>query len=124
MKTFLTVLCGGFIALSLFVTTGNTVKAAEPTPVATVSDDCGCHDLKPLQGAERNKIVANLISNDEFKDMKKALQKNGYNWGGANSIEVIKTEGMILVGVPFSNNQGNVVMHVFINGVYAGPSSM
>ena len=62
MKKLLTVLCGVVIALSLFVTTGNTVKAAE----------CGC-DVSPVIGAEKNKIVAELISSQAFKDAKFSL---------------------------------------------------
>ncbi|ETI68876.1 hypothetical protein [Neobacillus vireti] len=124
MKKFLTVLCGGLIALSLFVTTGNTAKAAEPTDPSTVTepDDCGCHDVTPLFGAERNKIVAKIISGNEFKTAEKNLNKDGFKWNGANSIEVLKHNqaGMIIVGVPFTNKNGNVIMAVFFDGKFMG----
>ncbi|MBL4950719.1 hypothetical protein JK635_00475 [Neobacillus sp. YIM B02564] len=115
MRKFLTLLCGGILAFSLFAWTGSPVKAAEP------GDDCGCHDLIPLQGAERNKIVAKLISSDAFKAVKKEAKKNGYSWNGANEVEVvIPAEGVTMVGAKFTNNQGNALMFVFTNGVFVG----
>jgi hypothetical protein len=128
MKKLLTVLCGGLIALTLFVTTGNTVKAAEQTNPAEVNepDDCACHDVTKILGAERNKTVSNLISSNQFKQVEKDLKKEGLKWKGANSIEVIKfnATGQILVGVPFSNKQGTVEMYIFINGVLVGHNPM
>ncbi|MFF2445729.1 hypothetical protein ACFVSW_01415 [Neobacillus sp. NPDC058068] len=126
MKKFLTVLCGGLIALTLFVTTGNTAKAAEPTdpPAVTESDDCGCHDATQLFGAERNKIVSNVISSDAYKNVKKDLKNKGYKSHGANEIEVMKHNvyGVIIVGVPFTNSKGNIEMAVFIDGEFMGVS--
>ena len=116
MKKLLTVLCGVVIALSLFVTTGNTVKAAE----------CGC-DVSPVLGAEKNKIVAELISSQEFKDAKLSLRYDGISWKGAKNIEVIvnHTYGdALMVGVPYYTQEGSLVMAVFINGVYMGPAPM
>lgn len=113
MKKLITVLCGIIIGLSLFVSTGNTAKAEEP-------DGCSCHNLQPLQGAERNKIVAKLISSVEFKEVKKNLQHNEYKWNGANSIEVIQHEGIIVIGVLFTNKLGVIERHGFVNGVYVG----
>ncbi|WP_223590342.1 hypothetical protein [Neobacillus bataviensis] len=116
MKKVLTLLFGGLIALTLFVSTGNTAKAEEP-------EDCSCHELKPLTGSERNKIVADLISSKAFKEKKKELKAIGYQWNGAHGIEVIQPyEGFTLVGVPFTTFEGNVEMVVFINGEYADPS--
>ncbi|MFJ5714822.1 hypothetical protein [Neobacillus sp. NPDC093127] len=124
MKKFLTVLCGGLIALTLFVTTGNTAKAAGPTNLAAVTDseDCGCHDVTQLFGAERNKIVAKIISCNEFKTVEKKLNQDGFKWNGANSIEVMKHNetGTIMVGVPFTNSKGLVLMAVFFDGVFMG----
>ncbi|MBT2728094.1 hypothetical protein J7E63_14225 [Bacillus sp. ISL-75] len=115
MKKLLTVLCGIVIALSLFVTTGNTVKAAE------AYEDCTCHDLLPLQGAERNKIVATFLSSEEFKAKKLELLKSGFSWNGAHSIEVVlPAEGVTFVGVPFISADGIPAMYVFINGSFAG----
>ncbi|MBT2696450.1 hypothetical protein J7E79_03240 [Bacillus sp. ISL-40] len=116
MKKLLTVLCGIIIALSLFVTTGNTAKAAGP------DEDCTCHNLLPLQGAQRNKIVANLISSDVFKEAKKDLREDGYKWNGANSIEVYQFEGVTAVGVLFTNKEGIIERRAFVNGYYVGPA--
>lgn len=117
MKKFLTLLCGGLIALSLFVATGNTVKAAGTTNA--VEEPCGCQGWTPLTGAERNKIVADFISSEAFKGKKMELNKEGYKWNGAHAIEVIKPfEGLTMVGVPFTSNEGAVEIFVFINGVF------
>lgn len=126
MKKLLTVLFGAFIALSLFVTTGNTVKADEPTPATEETHDCGC-DVSPVLGAEKNKIVAQLISSQEFKDAKFSLRYDGISWKGAKNIEVVvnHTYGdALMVGVPFFTQEGSLVMAVFINGVYMGPVPM
>ncbi|WP_066254914.1 hypothetical protein [Neobacillus drentensis] len=115
MKKLLTVLCGVVIALSLFVTTGNTVKAAEP------DDGCTCHELIPIQGAERNKIVAKFISSEVFKAKKLELLKSGNKWNGAHSIEVVlPAEGVTMIGVPFISADGIQAMYVFINGSFVG----
>ena len=124
MKKLLTVLFGGIIALTLFVTTGNTAKAAEIYPTfQTFDDDCECHNVTPIFGAERNKIVAGVISSDAFKTVKKDLKQDGFKWTGANDVEVLKhnTYGTLIVGVPFENN-GTKVMAVFMDGVFMGIS--
>ena len=116
MKKLLTVLFGAFIALTLFVTTGNTVKA----------DDCGC-DVSPVLGAEKNKIVAELISSQEFKDAKLSLRYDGISWKGAKNIEVIVNhthDNALMVGVPYYTQEGSLMMAVFINGVYMGLAPM
>lgn len=124
MKKLLTVLSGVIIALSLFVTTGNTVKAEEPAP-ATEEQECGC-DVSPVFGAEKNKIVANLLSSQEFKNVKLSLKSKGYSWRGAKNIEVMVNHsfgGMIMVGVPFYDQNGTIEMAVFFDGVFMNPSS-
>jgi len=115
MKKLLTVLAGVVIALSLFVTTGNTVKAAEP------DENCTCHELLPLQGAERNKIVAEFLSSAEFQAKKLELIKSGSSWNGAHTIEVVlPAEGVTMVGVPFISADGIAEVYVFINGYFVG----
>ncbi len=124
MKKILTVLCGVLVGLSLFVTTGNTAKAAEPDQPAVASDsECGCV-VTPILGAERNKIVAGIISSESFKTVKKELKNDGYKWTGANNVEVMKniSYGIVMVGVPFENLQGTVVTAVFFDGVLMGVS--
>jgi hypothetical protein len=128
MKKLLTVLAGVVIALSLFVTTGNTVKAA-PKPNLPISEgehECGC-DVSPVLGAEKNKIVADLLSSKEFKNAKHSLKSDGYRYRGADNIEVLinHTYGdIIMVGVPFYNEDGNVEMAAFFNGVYMDPAHL
>jgi hypothetical protein len=116
MKKLLTVLFGVVIAFSLFVSTGNTVKA----------DECGC-DVSPVLGAEKNKIVAELISSQEFKNAKLSLRYDGISWKGAKNIEVIVNhthDNALMVGVPYFTQEGSLVMAVFINGIYMGPVPM
>ena len=116
MKKLLTVIGGLVVAVSLFAGTGNAVKAAE----------CGC-DTSPVLGAEKNKIIANLISSQEFKDAKLSIRNEGFSWKGVNNIEVIvnHTYGdALMVGVPYYNQAGSVEMAVFINGKYMGHNPM
>jgi len=117
MKKFLAVLFGAMIALSLFANTGYTVKAAEP------DKNCTCHDILPITGAERNKIVAKLLSSKEFKAKKQELLNSGFTWNGAHTIEVVlPAEGVTMVGVPFTNVDKVTLMYVFINGNFVGTS--
>ncbi|MBT2655748.1 hypothetical protein J7E81_10960 [Bacillus sp. ISL-18] len=116
MKKLLTVIGGLVVAVSLFAGSGNTAKAA----------DCGC-DTSPVLGAEKNKIIANLISSQEFKDSKLLIRNERYNWKGVNNIEVIvnHTYGdALMIGVPYYNQNGSVEMAVFINGLYMGHNPM
>jgi hypothetical protein len=114
-KKLITILGGVIIALSLFVTTGNTVKAEEP------GDDCTCHNLLPIQGAERNKIVAKFLSSEEFKTKKLELIKSGSTWNGAHTIEVVlPAEGVKMIGVPFTDADEIQLVYVFINGSFVG----
>ncbi|MCM3727458.1 hypothetical protein M3226_17410 [Neobacillus cucumis] len=117
MKKLLTIIGGLVIAGSLFVTSGNTAKAAEEEP-------CTCHELIPIQGAERNKIVADFISSNEFKEIKKDLWKLGYSWNGAHTIEVVLPgDGRTMIGVPVISAEGVPDVYVFINGVFVGKES-
>ncbi len=122
MKKFLTVLCGGIIAVSLFAGTGTIVKAETTDPLLATgqSDDCGCGH-EPITGPERNKIVAGLLSSEEFKAVKKQQLQTGYTWSGAHTIQVILPgDGRTFVGVPFVSPEGTQFMFVFINGTFVG----
>lgn len=105
------------MAFTIFVTGGNTAKAAglsnSPGTAAT-SGDCGCH-VTIITGKERNKLVSHLLKTHEFKTVKKNAKKEGYSWNGAHDIQVIRKNdtGEILIGVPFTDPNGNVVMFVF-----------
>lgn len=123
-KKLITVLGGVIIALSLFVTTGNTVKAEETviTPQTEEDENCECHNVTPILGAEKNKIVADLLSSQEFKDTKLTLKSDGYSWRGAKNIEVLvhNKYGYIMIGVPFINNEGILEMAAFFDGKFLG----
>ncbi|WP_040208927.1 hypothetical protein [Neobacillus jeddahensis] len=125
MKKFLTVLCGVLVALSLFMTTGNTAKAAEISPKVAVSheDDCGC-DVSTVVGKEKTKIVLNLITSKAFLNTVVNQLKEGFVWNITEDIEVIKDNqsGQVLVGVPFINKDRVQIMAVFVNGTYVGTS--
>jgi hypothetical protein len=109
MKKLLTLLIGALIALSLFVTTGNTAKAA--------GLDCGCPGTS-IVGAEKNKIVADLLSSQGFKEVNLDMITKGSTWNGASSIEVVDINGLVLVGVPFLSAEGVPSMYVFINNEF------
>ncbi|MFZ7945370.1 hypothetical protein [Neobacillus sp. 19] len=121
MKKLLTVLCGILVALSLFVTTGNTAKAAVTNQSDEMSGGCGCV-VEPILGAEGNKIVADIISSEAFKIVKKDLKKDGLKWTGANTVEVIHniSYNFVMVGVPFENKQGEVFIAAFFDGIFMG----
>jgi hypothetical protein len=124
MKKLLTVLCGIIIALSLFVTTGNTAKAEELVQAPEESHECGCV-VSQVFGAKKNKIVADLISSQEFKNVKHSFKSDGYKWREVKNIEVFinHTMGdMIMVGVPFINEDGTIELAVFFNGIYMDPN--
>src|SRR3954451_17938261 len=102
MKKLLTVLAGVVIALSLFVTTGNTVKAAEPANDSTVTEpnDCACHDVTMIVGAEKIKIVFDLFVSNEFKKVVKDRLKEAFVLNLTADIEVVKFNqtGQIMIG--------------------------
>jgi hypothetical protein len=119
MKKLLTLLFGALIALSLFVTTGNTAKAAEPT---SDEENCTCHDVTPILGAEKNIIVARLLSGQDFKVAKSSLLSKEYKFLGVSNTEVYKHNYMDLtiIGVIFINKDGIPEMATFFNGQYMG----
>jgi hypothetical protein len=116
-KKILGLLCGGIMAFSLFAAPGNPVKAEE-------TDPCECHDVRIVTGAEKNKIIANLISSQEFKTQKLNIIKDGDNWRGVKGTEVVVHNqlGTIMVGIPYIGQDGTMKMAVFFNGIYMDPS--
>lgn len=124
MKKFLSVLCVSMFVFVMFGTHGNPVKAASNSASKAVNastSECGCN-VTHILGAERNKIVSDLLKSDEFKELKNELTKEGFSYHGANDIEVVKfnENGFIGAAVPFITEEGTVEMFVFINGVYTG----
>jgi hypothetical protein len=82
MKRFISLVCGSLVLILMFLSPGNAVQAkGQPT------DDCGCPGTV-ITGAERNKLVANLLKSDVFKQAKIELEEEGYVWQGASMIEV------------------------------------
>lgn len=133
MKKLIPLVLGGLLSFGIYVAPGNTVKAAELShPTSTVTGlmassngDCGC-DVSPILGAERNKMVSNLIKTDAFKTVKHDAMAQGYIWQGAGAVQVIKNNknGVVLIGVPFKYTDGTLTMYVFINGQFVGTSPM
>jgi len=88
-----------------------------------VPEDCTCHALLPTLGAERNKIVFNLLKSDEFKIVKVESVLFGYKGTSTDDIQVVQPdENTTMVGVPFVNANGNLETFVFINGMLVGIS--
>ncbi|RFB17363.1 hypothetical protein DZB84_09860 [Bacillus sp. HNG] len=86
-------------------------------------DDCEC-GVTYLQGAERNKVVANTLKLTEFKKVKADLGQDGYVFAGADQVMVVHMpfEGIILtiVAVPFIHENGEVLFAGFTNGKFSG----
>jgi hypothetical protein len=118
MKKIITLLCTSLIVLLMFVGPGNVAFAHEEE-----EHDCGCI-VEPIYGAEKNKIVSNLLKSEEFKNVKKDNMRNGLNLKGVKGIEVIYniTHEVMMVGVPFVKADGTVIMEAFFNGVYMDPT--
>ncbi|MCC3356146.1 hypothetical protein [Bacillus sp. REN16] len=112
MKTMVKVL-GIVLVLLMLALPGNTAFAH--------GDDCEC-GVTYLQGAERNKTVANILKLDAYKKVKSDLGKDGYKFAGADQVMVVKmpVEGLIftIVGVPFVHENGDVKFAGFANGMF------
>jgi hypothetical protein len=115
MRKYISLLFAGFIFLLIFATPETTVKAAE-------NDECACHDVSPILGAEKNKIVSDLLKSEEFKQIREST-KGEYSLKGVHNIEVVKLNQLnfIMVGVPFTkNDDGNLYMFAFMDGHFLG----
>jgi hypothetical protein len=112
MKGFASLILGSLTIIILLFTPGNAAFAAEP-------DDpghCGC-EVSLITGAERNKIVANLLKSDVFKEVSVALKEDGFKWSGAGDIEIIQNHShgdIIMVGVMYSNVTGANVAYGYV----------
>jgi hypothetical protein len=115
MRKWISLLSGCFLILSfLFVTPGNAVFAAD--------EECTCHDVTPIFGAEKNKIISDILKSDEFKNAKKVWKIEGYKFKGVDNVEVIRNNesGIVMVGFPVTNRDGVLEMAAFFDGVYLG----
>ncbi|MCM3585247.1 hypothetical protein M3182_05755 [Mesobacillus maritimus] len=114
MKRLVSIVCGCLVLLMMFVVPGNAVLAEE--------NDCQCPGTV-ITGAERNKLVADLLKSDEFKAAKKQLMKEeGYTWAGAGAIEVRdfgEVEGypaaVLVYQVVFVDQDGSLQGAAFFN---------
>ncbi|MEH7109660.1 hypothetical protein [Bacillus sp. JJ1764] len=128
MKKLISVVMGALVAFSLFAVTGTPVKAATAqsfTASLTSSvheSDCHCDDVTPIVGAEKNKTVASVISSKVFKDVKQSIIKDGNSWRGVSNAEVYYQNyyHVTIVGFPYYDKDGTVMMAVFFDGVYKG----
>jgi hypothetical protein len=115
MRKLISLLSGCLVIFGLlFVTPGNAVFAAE--------EECECHDVTTIFGAEKNKVVSDILKSDEFKNAKRDWKNNGYSFNGVDGVELIKHNiyGFIMVGFPITNKDGVLEMAAFINGEYLG----
>ena len=115
MRNFVKVL-GIVLVLLLLVLPGNTASAHGD------GTDCGC-GVTPLQGAERNKAVANTLKLTEFSNVKSDLGKRGFEFAGANQVIAVTMPGpagviYTIVAVLFVHGNGEVLFAGFTNGVY------
>ncbi|MCL6570115.1 MAG: hypothetical protein K6T88_00330 [Bacillus sp. (in: Bacteria)] len=115
MKKILSVLFGSLILLLMFAVPGSPVQAEE-------NDECGCV-TEEISGAEKNKMVSNLLKSDEFKNMKKEQMQSLYKWKGVSEIEVIRNitfGGVIIITIPISTIDGTEMVAGFIDGGFIG----
>jgi hypothetical protein len=121
MRKLISLLSGCLVVLGLlFVTPGNAVFAAEG------EEECTCHNVTLISGAEKNKIVSDILKSEAFKNAKKDWKINGYQFNGVDDAEVIKfnATGFVMVGFPVTNKDGVLEMAAFFNGVYLGIGPM
>lgn len=95
-------------------------------PVGALADDCGCGVVQ-LEGAEKNKIVAEVLKNDDFKQLKKSSMAEGYVWNGVSEAQVVRTPGGdILIAIPVTSPAGEsyAIVHALgVEGFYLIPAS-
>jgi hypothetical protein len=114
MKKILSLLCGSLIFLLMFAAPGNVALAHE-------GDGCGCV-TEEITGAEKNKIVADLLKSDQLKNARKGLMEVGFKWNGVGNVEVVYnvTWDIMMVGIPVSYYDGTIWTATFFDGVLMG----
>ncbi|WP_226037444.1 hypothetical protein [Aquibacillus saliphilus] len=112
-------------SIIILLATIGTLFLFSPVASAHEGDDCGCGEgVREITGSEKNKIVANLLSSDEFKEKKKELKKIGYHWNGVNEVEVEFSEPLneILIAIPFLNQDRSEKYYwLYAFGEFVGP---
>jgi hypothetical protein len=113
MKRFISLVCGSLVLILMFLSPGNSVQAEEA---------CDCPGTV-LTGAERNKLVANLLKSDVFKQAKHDLKNEGYAWQGAGAIEVsdfrnlTSSELLFMLGIPEEHPMYAELIHMDMAGI-------
>jgi len=102
----------------MFATPGNVALAHEG------EEGCGC-ETREITGAEKNKIVSDLLKSDELKNARKGLMEVGFKWNGVGAIEVIYnlTFESMMVGIPVNYQDDTIWTAVFFDGVFMGVTS-
>jgi hypothetical protein len=122
MKKFGLILGGCVMAFGLMFSGPDNVVLAKVDK--NVVDYCGCPGTS-LVGAEKNKIVAELLSSEAFKTAKKEWKEAGFSYLGAADIDVrileVGTSEIMIIGVPLVSDDGGKWMAGFMEGVYFGP---
>ncbi|MEH7114837.1 hypothetical protein V7124_21125 [Neobacillus niacini] len=117
MKKVLTLLFTSLLVFLMFVGPGNVALAHEG------DSGCGCV-VEEISGAEKNKIVSNLLKSDEFKIERKGFKEVGFKWNGVNAVEVIYNHSFetMMIGLPVYNVDDTIWTAVFFDGVLVGIS--
>ncbi|MEH7248953.1 hypothetical protein V7114_19465 [Neobacillus niacini] len=117
MKKVLTLLFTSLLVFLMFVGPGNVALAHEG------DSGCGCV-VEEISGAEKNKIVSNLLKSDEFKIERKGFKEVGFKWNGVNAVEVIynHTVETMMIGLPVYNVDDTIWTAVFFDGELMGIS--
>ncbi|MFK7691227.1 hypothetical protein [Paenibacillus sp. HJGM_3] len=108
----------GSRALLMVFVVGMMAMVLVLSPIGRVSanDDCGCGQVV---GAEKNKIVADLLKSDAFKAKKQELLKQGYKWNGVDGAEVDKNgNNEILIAIPLLNADREEVFLIYVYGQF------
>jgi hypothetical protein len=113
MKKIVTLLFTSLIVLLMFVSPG--------APVQAEGNECGCV-TEEIFGAEKNKIVSDLLKSDELKNARKELKTYGYQWNGVGKVEVTYnlTWNILMIGIPVKYSDGTSWTAVFFDGVFVG----
>lgn len=116
MKRLLAMLLGSLAVVLLVFSPGDSAYATEPSE----GGHCGCV-VSPVNGAERNKIVADLLKNEQYKSFKAELEQAGYIFKGAENVEVIIIHtvygNLLSAGAFFKNEEGTELV---IGSPYVG----
>lgn len=112
-QKFSTIILASFMVIALTFVPGNFASAHE-------GDDCGCGIVT---GAEKNKVIADMLKSDVFKAKKKELKATGYQWNGVDNFEVSYNSKFdaYLVVMPLVSENGELHVLLYAFGGFKGP---